>query len=171
MQDALLDAELISINVLYRLSLNLLGFCVLLSSLHLILHHLISFSPQLKQKHICSLRTVMHSGPGCHFYRQFQDGWNGKTSLDGHFHSDVEQIILNSSCLLGSPEADLEAQNPCGSSSFGYWLKEMWGGKVHGHHFGTGKQAVHCRFIITGLTWCTITNIYDPQVSSLDHSV
>jgi len=36
-----------------------------------------------------------------------------------------ERIILNSSCLLGSPKADLEAQNPCGSCSFGYWLKEM----------------------------------------------
>lgn len=85
MQDALLDAELISINVLHQLSLNLLGFCVLLCSLHLILHHLISFSPQLKQEQICSPRTATHSGSGCHFYRQFQKSSNGRTSFDGHF--------------------------------------------------------------------------------------
>lgn len=85
MQDALLDAELISINVLHQLSLNLLGFCVLLCSLHLILHHLISFSPQLKQEQICSPRTATHSGSGCHFYRQFQKSSNGRTSFGGHF--------------------------------------------------------------------------------------
>lgn len=79
-----------------------------------------------------------------------------------------ESIILNDACLLGSfSEAELEFQNMCQSCVPGYWLEEMWGGKVHGWDFRIGKRAVHHRcVIIAALTWCASANIKVPQLES-----
>jgi len=50
MQDMLLDVEFISINVLHHLSLNSLGFCVVLRSWHFAVHQLVHFSHQLQHE-------------------------------------------------------------------------------------------------------------------------
>lgn len=168
----LLDAEFMSINILHQLSLNSVGFCVLLCSWHLIVQQLILFSHWLQQDLGGKPKNINAVGLWFLFLLTASEVFTWK-NLVLEILSDLWvnnfQLCSSSWVLLWGW---IGTSNMCQSCVPCYWLKEMWGRKVHSWDFRIGKQTVHHRCVITvTLVWCTSANIKVPQVSSLTQSV